>query len=264
MRAPKMFPELFSFLAILCVPAVLPGQQPTPRTIRIPDATPLRLSLMDRLSSATNEADDPIDFEVTEDVKVGDVVVFPRGSPARGHVVEVEPKGRLGRAGRLNFSVDNVKAPDGTNVRLRASSLRKGEEKSGLLSPLSLIMRGKDVTISKGTNFNAYVDGDRDIVLGGPTAAPAAAAAPAAPVAVAPAPAPEPEELSTVVLKSTPDGADVIVDGKFMGSTPSTVRLTPGDHTIAVEKSGYKAWQRTMTVNPGGIVTVDATLEKNP
>jgi hypothetical protein len=33
---------------------------------------------------------------------------------------------------------------------------------------------------------------------------------------------------------------------------------------IAIEKSGYRAWQRIMTVNPGGIVTVDATLEKNP
>ena len=264
MRVPKMWPKLLSFLAILCVPAVLAGQQPTPRTIKIPDATPLRLSLMDRLNSATNEVDDPIDFEVTEDVKVGDVVVFPRGTPARGHVVAVEPKGRMGRAGRLNFSVDNVKASDGTNVRLRATSLRKGEEKSGLLSPLSLIMGGKDVNIPKGTYFNAYVDGDRDIVLGGPTAAPAAAPAPAQPVAVAPAPALVPEELSTVVLKSTPDGADVIVDGKFMGSTPSTVRLAPGDHTIAIEKADYKAWQRTMTVNPGGIVTVDATLERNP
>jgi hypothetical protein len=274
MRIAKIWPGLFSFLAILCVPALLPGQQATARTIKIPDGTPLRLSLMDTLSSATNSVDDPIGFEVTEDVKVGDVVVFPRGVAARGHVVEVEPKKRMGRAGKLNFSVDNVKAADGTNVRLRASSMRKGEEKSGtvivgtvLLSPLFLIMRGKDVNIPKGTNFTAYVDGDRDIVLGAPAAA-AAVAAPAQPAAVAPAPAPAPapvpEELSTAVLKSTPDGADVVVDGKFMGSTPSTVRLTPGDHTITIEKSGYRAWQRTMSVNPGGIVTVDATLEKNP
>jgi hypothetical protein len=98
---------------------------------------------------------------------------------------------------------------------------------------------------------------------GATTVPPQPTAEPAAP-AVAPAPAPVPEELSTAVLKSTPDGADVIVDGKFMGSTPSTVRLTPGDHMIAIEKSGYKAWQRIMSVNPGGIVTVDATLEKNP
>lgn len=177
MRVPKTVAEFLAFLAILCVPAVLSGQQSTPRTVKIPDATPLRLSLMDRLNSATNEVDDPIDFEVTDDVKVGDVVVFPRGTPARGHVVEVEPKGRLGRAGKLNFSVDNVKAPDGTNVRLRATSLRKGEEKSGLLSPLFLIMGGKDVNIPKGTKFNAYVDGDREVGLSVPTPAPAAAAA---------------------------------------------------------------------------------------
>jgi len=271
MRAPRIWPELFWFLAILCVPAVLPGQQATPRTIKIPDGTSLRLSLRDSLSSATNEVDDPIDFEVTEDVKVGDVVVFPRGTSARGHVVVVEPKKRLGRAGKLNFSVDNAKAPDGTNVRLRASSVRKGEEKSDtvilgtlFLGPLAWMMRGKDVNIPKGTNFNAYVDGDRDVALGGPAAAPAAAPAPAQPVAVAPPPAPVPEELSTVVLKSTPDGADVTVDGKFMGSTPSTVRLTPGDHRIAIEKSGYKIWQNTMTLYPGGIVTVDATLERIP
>jgi len=71
-------------------------------------------------------------------------------------------------------------------------------------------------------------------------------------------------ELSTIVVKSTPDAAEINVDGKYVGSTPSTVRLTPGEHVLSIEKSGFKTWQRTMTVNPGGIVTIDATLEKNP
>jgi hypothetical protein len=47
-----------------------------------------------------------------------------------------------------------------------------------------------------------------------------------------------------------------------MGSTPSTVRLAPGDHTILFEKAGFLPWKRTMTVNPGGIVTIDAALTK--
>jgi len=98
------------------------------------------------------------------------------------------------------------------------------------------------------------------------------AAAPAAPGAtpVPPQPSAEPavpasvdsENLATVVIKSNPDGADVTVDGKYMGSTPSTVRLAPGDHVIALEKSGFKTWQRTMAVSPGGIGSIDATLEK--
>jgi hypothetical protein len=233
--------------------------------IKVPDGTIIRLSLNDALSSATNQVDDPIHFEVTEDVKVGEVVAISKGTTATGHVVEVQPKRRMGRAGKLNFSVDYVKAPDGNNIRLRASSKREGEEKSGtvivgtvLLSPLFLIMRGKDITIPKGTQFNAYVDGDREIALGATPAAPAAQ--PAAPVA-ATVPA---EEMTTAVLKSIPDGADITVDGRYVGSTPSTVRLIPGDHTILIEKAGYRPWQRTMTVNPGGIVTIDATLERNP
>jgi hypothetical protein len=254
------------------------GQQASSGTLRIADGTPVRLSLMDALSSATNQVDDPVHFEVTEDVKVGDVVAIPRGSTASGHVVEVQPKRRLGRAGKLNFSVDYVKAPDGTNVRLRASSTRQGEEKSGtvivgtlLLSPLFLIMRGKDVNIPKGTQFNAYVDGDREIALAPPAPAPAAApAAAAAPVQTQAQPPPAQaapassvgEELTTAVLKSNPDGADITVDGRFVGSTPSSVRLRPGEHTILIQKSGFKSWQRTMFVNPGGIVTIDATLEK--
>jgi hypothetical protein len=91
-----------------------------------------------------------------------------------------------------------------------------------------------------------------------PSAASAAAPAPAA----QPAPEVATEDLTTAVVKSDPPGADVTVDGKYMGSTPSTVRLAPGDHTILLEKAGFKAWQRTMAVNPGGIVTIDATLAK--
>ena len=52
------------------------------------------------------------------------------------------------------------------------------------------------------------------------------------------------------------------VDGKFMGSTPSTIQLSPGEHAVSVEKEGLRAWQRTMTVSAGGNLTIDATLEK--
>lgn len=271
MRYLKPLPICVNCLGILLLSSTLLAQTP-PRTIKIPDGTGVKLVLTDSLSSATNDVDDAVNFEVAEDVKVGDVVVFPRGTTARGHVVEVEPKRRMGRAGKLNFSVDYVKALDGGNVRLRASSTRKGEEKSGtvivgtlLVSPLFLIMRGKDVNIPKGTQFSAYVDGEREIALGGP-----APAAPATPTTVPPQPTAQPpapasvasEALATVVAKSTPDGADLTVDGKYMGSTPSTLRLVAGDHAILIQKSGFKDWQRTMTVSSGGIVTLDATLEK--
>jgi hypothetical protein len=67
---------------------------------------------------------------------------------------------------------------------------------------------------------------------------------------------------SSVVVKSTPPGADINVDGKWMGNTPSTIQLSPGEHTVAVEKEGLISWGRTMTVNAGGSVAINATLEK--
>jgi hypothetical protein len=240
--------------AVFCIslafsPAMLIAQSPG-RTLKIQDATSIRLALMEPLSSATNQVDDPVRFEVTEEVKVGDVVAIPRGSTAVGHVVEVEPRRRLGRAGKLNFSIDHVKAPDGTNVRLRASSTRKGDDKTGtvivgsvLLSPLFLIMRGKDISIPTGTSFSAYVDGDREIAFPG---VPAGDAKPAT---------------AAVSFKSVPDGADIVIDGKYAASTPSTLQLATGDHAISVEKAGFRAWQRTVSVSPGSDITMNATLE---
>lgn len=80
------------------------------------------------------------------------------------------------------------------------------------------------------------------------------------PAVPAPAAAAVPETTS-VVLKSTPSGAEIAVDGKYVGSTPSTVKLPEGDHQISILKPGFQAWQRTIGVVPGGEVTIDATLE---
>ncbi len=65
-----------------------------------------------------------------------------------------------------------------------------------------------------------------------------------------------------IVIKSTPGGADITVDGRLTGTTPFTLRLALGEHTISIEKPGFKAWKRTMTVSAGGSVNVDATLER--
>jgi len=99
---------------------------------------------------------------------------------------------------------------------------------------------------------------------------PASVDPPATPQATAaqpgsvPTPTVPAEQLTTVVLKSTPDGADIMVDGKYIGSAPSTLRLPAGDHAVSIQKAGFKPWQRTMTVTAGGNVTIDATLEKMP
>lgn len=61
---------------------------------------------------------------------------------------------------------------------------------------------------------------------------------------------------------SSPDGADIEVDGSFMGSTPSMIELTLGEHQIVVRKSGYRPWQRKLKL-VGGDIKVSAELERD-
>ncbi len=60
---------------------------------------------------------------------------------------------------------------------------------------------------------------------------------------------------------STPDGADIEVDGSFMGNTPSSIELTAGDHTVVVKKAGYAPWERKLKLT-GGDIKLNAELQK--
>jgi|SRR5882762_8383631 len=75
---------------------------------------------------------------------------------------------------------------------------------------------------------------------------------------------PEIPNYSLVVVKSEPAGSEITVDNKYVGNTPSTIRMTSGEHTISLVKDGFKPWQRSMTVNAGGNISIDANLEKIP
>jgi PEGA domain len=59
---------------------------------------------------------------------------------------------------------------------------------------------------------------------------------------------------------SNPAGADIEVDGAFVGNTPSTIDITAGDHTITVSKNGYKNWERKLKAS-GGNVSLNVELE---
>jgi hypothetical protein len=244
-----------------------------PLAFGLEDGTPIKIRISRTISSADAKVDEKVDFEVLEETKIGEVVVIPRGGIAWGTVTEAQPKRRMGRAGKLNVNIDAVRLVTGEKVALRAIKEVKGGGHTGAMTgaivatsivffpaaPLFLFMHGKDITIPKGTEITAYINGDAP--LDPAKFAPKVVnAEPAAEAVTKPAVA----EPSTIVIKSTPDGADITVDGKFVGSTPSTLKLSIGEHTITIEKSGFKAWTRTMTVSSAGTVSIDATLENIP
>jgi hypothetical protein len=63
-------------------------------------------------------------------------------------------------------------------------------------------------------------------------------------------------------IVSIPDGADIELDGSFVGNAPSDVQVAEGDHTVTVKKTGFKDWERKMKVSGGSSVHLNAELEK--
>ncbi len=69
--------------------------------------------------------------------------------------------------------------------------------------------------------------------------------------------------MSNLTVESNVKGADIEVDGAFVGNTPSTVAVTQGQHTITVKMKGYTDWSRAMSVAGSG-VHLNAELEPKP
>ena len=107
-----------------------------------------------------------------------------------------------------------------------------------------------------------------------PTPAPPQPVGAAPPATAGKAPAPNSDKSSSdssaactsptgacVNFISEPQGADIYVDGKFAGNTPSALNLAPGSHDIRIESEKRKPWTRSLEVTVGSKITVRAVLE---
>jgi len=66
----------------------------------------------------------------------------------------------------------------------------------------------------------------------------------------------------TLVVTSTPDRADVVVDGEPMGQTPLTLSdLTLTLHSVQITRDGYEAWSGDVDLSETPQAQVEATLE---
>ncbi|HXM60520.1 MAG TPA: PEGA domain-containing protein [Terriglobales bacterium] len=234
------------------------------------DSTPVKLRINRTISSADAHVGDTVDFEVLEEVLVNNVLVVPKGGLAYATVTEAQAKRRMARGGKLDINIDSVRLTDDEKAALRAVSEVKGGGHTGAMTggivatslvffpaaPFFLFMHGKDISIPKGTEITAYVNGDMKLDLAKFQPAQLAPATPA----VAPNPVPATPAQVQLQVTSAPDGADIEVDGSFVGSTPSTVGIAPGQHQLSVKKTGFKAWERKITVSSGQ-VKVNAVLE---
>ena len=229
------------------------------------DGTPVKLRLTRNVSSADARVGDTVDFEVLEEVRVADLLVVPKGGVAWASITEAQAKRRMARGGKLAVNIDSVRLVDGEKVALRTVKEGKGGGHTGAMTgamigtaivffpaaPLFLFMHGKDITIPKGTEITAYINGNVSLDL-------AKFAPPKMPEVV---PASASATQATVQIDSNPTGADIEVDGAFTGNTPSSVGMSAGEHAIKITKAGYQAWERKVRISNGS-VKITAELEK--
>jgi hypothetical protein len=231
------------------------------------DGTPIKLRIARTVSSADAHVGDTVDFEVLEDVKVGDLLVVPKGGLALATVTEAESKKRMARGGKLGMNIDSVRLLNGEKVALRAVKGGKGGGHTGAMTgaivataivfwpaaPFFLFMHGKDITIPKGTEITAYINGDfkfdaerfrrrTSLESGGASAQQAGVSNATRMVGEA-----------SLEISSDPAGADIELDGNFVGNTPSSVGVAAGEHTLRVSRSGYKLWERKLRSSTGNI-----------
>ncbi len=248
--------------------------------IVLPEGTRVRVRLDQTISSATAEEGQPVSLSVTEDVRVADTVVIAQGAASVGTIVQAVPKRRMGRTGKLDFSIERVVTVDGSSIPLRYSTTKKeggsNTLKTGVITgaaavvfwpaaPVFLLMKGKDVTVNKGIVVDVFTD-QRFVLTpkaavmppaGSSTLQPAGqagvpAAGPMAATGAAPASA-------TVTIHSEPAGADIELDGVFVGNTPTTLQMTAGPHAVSVKRDSA-TWTRTVQIQPGSSITLNAPL----
>jgi hypothetical protein len=80
-----------------------------------------------------------------------------------------------------------------------------------------------------------------------------------------PTEAPKPVESAAkpqLTITSEPSGAEIEIDGEFIGNTPTTVTAKQGKVAVKVKKAGFQPWERTLTLNPGDKRTLNAEMVK--
>ncbi len=63
-----------------------------------------------------------------------------------------------------------------------------------------------------------------------------------------------------LVVTSSPDGAQVFVNGHLTTATDNTINLAPGDYDVKIFKDGYFPWQKKIAIKKEVVSKADALL----
>jgi serine/threonine-protein kinase len=169
----------------------------------------------------------------------------------------IEDLSRIAVGGEVHFGAralvgvttglaDDLEPPSNTEMGLLAPVLPRNR------GPVYAGIAGALVLVLGGLGFVVFGGGEEDAAAAAPATAPGATAPPAA------APPPRAAAPTEVALESIPAGAQVLVDGVILGTTPADVPLPPegGTRSVEVRLAGHLSQTLTLEHGSAGPMTV--------
>lgn len=142
--------------------------------VKVPDGTEMEIELKNNVSGQEVKVGDIVDFTIIRPVQVNGVTIIDKGASARGRITTAKKAGRWGKAGKLEWAMQDVQAIDGNRLPARFTKRDVGDSKGGtvavaavattvLLGPVGLLWglkKGKPAVIPAGNRYTVFVHGD--------------------------------------------------------------------------------------------------------
>lgn len=118
--------------------------------VRVPDGTEIEIQLKNTLSGQEAKIGDVVDFTVLRAVQVNGVTIVERDAPARARLSTAKKSGRWGRAGKLEWTMQDVQAIDGNRIPARFTKREVGDSKGGTVAVAALAPFSWDRLVCSG------------------------------------------------------------------------------------------------------------------
>lgn len=150
---------------------------PADDMVNVPDGTEIEIQLKNNASGEELKIGDVVDFVVVKPVQINGLIIFEKEAAARARITTAKRAAHWGRAGKLEWAMQDILAADGKRIPARFTKRLVGDSKGGIvavaavattmfLGPVSLLWglkKGKPAIIPAGNRYNVFINGDARI-----------------------------------------------------------------------------------------------------
>lgn len=150
---------------------------PADGVVNVPDGTEIEIQLQNNASGEELKVGDVVDFTVLRPVQLNGLTIFEKEAGARARITTAKRAGHWGKAGKLEWAMQDIMAVDGNRIPARFTQRKVGDSKGGtvavaavattvFLGPLGLLWglkKGKPAIIPAGNRYSVFISGDTKI-----------------------------------------------------------------------------------------------------